>query len=74
MAGRSTGVWERALVDENHVGPAEAGEVAHEAVADDAGANDDDLGGGGEFLVTHGGTRFGKAKSCERGLTPYATI
>ena len=74
MTSRTTGVRERALVDEHHVSPAKSGEMAHQAVADDSGANDDDLGGSGEFLVTHGGARFGKAKSCERGLTPYVTI
>ena len=41
-------VGERALVEQDHVGPAEAGQVPHQTVADDAGADDHDLGGCGE--------------------------
>ena len=48
---RSTWVRQWALVDQDHVGPAESGQMADEAVADDAGADDDNFGGGGE--VTH---------------------
>jgi hypothetical protein len=57
VAGAATGVGQRALVDLHHVGPAEAAEVADEAVADDAGADDDDLGG---LRNRVGGNRVGK--------------
>ena len=54
MAGRATRVGQRALVQQDEVGPAEAGQMAHQAVADDAGADDDDLGGSRE--VAHVGS------------------
>ena len=41
------GLGSGALVDLDDVAPAEPGEVVHEAVADDAGADHDDAGGGG---------------------------
>ena len=44
VAGAATGVGQRALVDLHHVGPAQAGQVTDQTVADDAGADDDDLG------------------------------
>ena len=50
-------VLQGALVEQHHVGPAEAAEVADEAVADDAGADDDDLGG---LRNRVGGNRVGK--------------
>ena len=49
VAGGTTGVGQRSLVDHDHVGPAETAEVTGEAVADDAGTDDDDLGGGRDF-------------------------
>ena len=48
VAGRTARVGQRALVEQDHVGPAEAGQVADQTVADDAGADDDDLGRGRE--------------------------
>ena len=42
VAGRAAGVRQRALLDQDDVPPAEPGEVVDEAVADDAGADDDD--------------------------------
>ena len=54
MAGRAARVGQRALVQQDEVGPAEAGQMAHQAVADDAGADDDDLGGSRE--VAHVGS------------------
>jgi hypothetical protein len=56
VARGTTGVRERALVQEDEVGPAEAGEVADEAVAHDAGSDHDDLGAFGE--ITHGGAPY----------------
>ena len=44
VAGRAARVGQRALVEQHDVGPAEAGEVADQAVADDAGADDHALG------------------------------
>ena len=46
VAGRAAGVGQRALVELDDVAPAEPGQVVHEAVADDAGADDDGAGGG----------------------------
>jgi hypothetical protein len=43
VAGAAAGVGQRALVEQDHVGPAESAEVPDEAVTDDAGADDDDL-------------------------------
>jgi hypothetical protein len=40
MSGGSARVWERALVHEYDVAPAEAAEVIGDAVADDAAADD----------------------------------
>ena len=54
MAGRAARVGQRALVQQDEVGPAETGQMAHQAVADDAGADDDDLGGSRE--VAHVGS------------------
>ena len=51
VAGGAAGVGQRALVDLHHVGPAEAAEVADQAVADDAGADDHALGLGGHRLA-----------------------
>ena len=51
VAGRTAGVRKRTLVEQDHVGPAEAGEVPDQTVADNASADDDDFGRGGE--VTH---------------------
>ena len=48
VPGRAAGVGQRAHVELDDVGPAELGEVVDEAVADDAGSDDDDLGGGGD--------------------------
>jgi len=42
LAGGPAGVGQRTLVQEHDVAPAEAGQVVDEAVADDAGADDDD--------------------------------
>ena len=56
VTGRATGVRERTLVDEDHVLPSEAGKVADNTVADDASANDDDIGAGGE--IAHEGSFF----------------
>ena len=53
VPGRAAGVGQRALVDLDDVGPAESGQVVHEAVADDAGADDDDLGGAGDGGHVH---------------------
>jgi hypothetical protein len=44
VAGRAPRVGQRPLVDLDDVGPAELGEVVDQAVADDAGADDDALG------------------------------
>ena len=41
VAGRATRVRQRPLVEQHEVGPAELGEMADEAVADDAGADHD---------------------------------
>ena len=48
VTGRAARVGQRALVDLDDVGPAQLGQVVDQAVADDAGADDDDLGGGGD--------------------------
>ena len=48
VAGRPARVGQRPLVDLHDVAPAEPGEVVDEAVADDAGADDDDACGGGD--------------------------
>ena len=40
VAGGAAGVGQRALVEQDQVGPAQAGQVADHAVADDAGADD----------------------------------
>ena len=45
VAGRAAGVRQRALLDQDDVAPAQPGEVVDEAVADDAGADDDDARG-----------------------------
>ena len=42
VAGRAAGVGQRALVEQHDVAPAEPGQVVGHAVADDAGADDDD--------------------------------
>jgi hypothetical protein len=55
VARRSAGVRQRALVDQDHVLPAEVREVAEHAVADDAGADHDALGLGGEGTCGAGG-------------------
>ena len=47
---RAAGVGQRALVEEDHVGPAQCGEMPHEAVSDDAGA-DHDTGGLRRYFV-----------------------
>ena len=44
VAGRAAGVGQWALVEQDDVGPAQTGQVADQTVADDAGADDDDLG------------------------------
>ena len=44
VTSRAAGVGQRALVDLHDVAPPETGQVVHEAVADDAGADDDALG------------------------------
>jgi len=44
VTGRAARVGQRTLVEQDHVGPAQACQVADEAVADDAGADDDDFG------------------------------
>ena len=44
MAGAATGVRKRALVDEEDVLPSQAAQVADQAAADDAGADDDHIG------------------------------
>src|SRR6185312_3941189 len=58
MAGGAARVRERPLVDQDEVLPAEPGEVPDQAVADDAGADDDALGlcgeRGGGGLRVHG--------------------
>ena len=46
VPGGAAGVGQRALVDLDDVAPPEPGEMVHEAVADDAGADHDDAGGG----------------------------
>ena len=46
VAGGAAGVGQRALVDLDDVAPAEAGQVVDQAVADDAGADDDHARGG----------------------------
>ena len=46
VPGGAAGVGQRALVDLDDVAPAEPGEMVHEAVADDAGADHHDAGGG----------------------------
>jgi hypothetical protein len=61
VPGRPAGVGQRALVDLDDVGPAEACQVVHEAVADDAGADDDDLGGAGDGGHVHS---FDSVASC----------
>ena len=74
MPRRAAWVGQRALVDQHHVGPAEPGEVADQTVADDAGADDDDLGVGGELVVAHGAIlRDGPARDgwC---LAPSVTV
>ena len=43
VTGRPAGVRERALLEQDDVAPAELGEVVGHAVADDAGADDDDI-------------------------------
>ena len=48
VAGRAAGVRQRALLEQDDVAPAEPGEVVDHAVADDAGADDDDLRARGE--------------------------
>ena len=47
VAGRAARVRQRALVEQDEVGPAELGEMADEAVADDAGADHDRARGRG---------------------------
>ena len=49
VAGRAAGVGQRTLVEKDHVGPPEPSEVADETVADDPGADHDDVG-----LLWHG--------------------
>ncbi len=44
VTGGTAGVGQRALVDEDHVGPTEIGQVADHTIADDAGSDHDDLG------------------------------
>ncbi len=51
MACRTTWVGQRSLVDLHHVGPAQLGEVADEAIAYDSGANNDALCTG--WKLTH---------------------
>src|SRR5699024_12202129 len=48
VAGRAAGIRQRALVDLDDVLPAELGEMVDEAVADDAGTDNDDAGLGGD--------------------------
>ena len=48
MARGAAGVRQRALVEQDEIAPAEPREVMHEAVADDAGADDDGLRAFGE--------------------------
>jgi len=49
VTGRAARVGQGSLVDLHHVLPPEAGEVVDEAVADDAGSDDDDVGGRGDL-------------------------
>ena len=51
VTGGTTGVGQGALVQQDHVGPAETGEVADKAIADDACSDHDDIGASRE--VTH---------------------
>ena len=48
VAGRAARVGERALVEQHDVALAKPREVMREAVADDPGADDDDLRAGGQ--------------------------
>src|SRR5699024_4394784 len=48
ISGRAAGIRQRALVDLDDVLPAELGEMVDEAVADDAGTDNDDAGLGGD--------------------------
>ncbi len=52
VACRAPRVGEWALVEQHDLGPTQSGEVAGQAVADDAGADDHALGAGGDF--SHG--------------------
>lgn len=44
MSSRPTRIWERTFVDQDHVFPSQLGQMTNDAIADDAGANNDDLG------------------------------
>ena len=53
VSGRAAGVRQRPLVEEHDVGPAQPREVVGEAVADDAAADDDGAGSGGQAALIH---------------------
>ena len=53
VSGRAAGVRQRALVEQHDVGPAQPREVVGEAVADDAAADDDGAGSGGQAALVH---------------------
>ena len=58
VTGRAAGVRERALVEQDEVGPAELGQMAGQAVADDAGADHDRLAVSGNVrLQVRNGSR-----------------
>ena len=64
VAGRAARVRQHALLEQDDVAPAEAGQVVGHAVADDAGADDDDSGAVGKRAHARGPSW--PAEACRR--------
>ena len=80
VAGRAARVGERPLVDQHELAGAEAREVVHEAVADDARADHDDVGGrrerarGQARVSGHGGSAARGVRAVDRSTWSAAAI
>jgi len=71
-AGRSSRIGQRALFQQDQVGPAEAGQMADETVTDNAGTDHDDIGTSRKIthpvvLLRHGPGRLDHEGGSDRG-------